>query len=56
MGVCDAFDQGCDVTVATVCEQIFLPMTGDGAVFNLRGPLANGDGIENTPASVPTTH
>jgi hypothetical protein len=29
------------VTVAGAGEQITFPMTGDGAVFNLGGPLAN---------------
>jgi len=46
-------EQGCDVTVLAACEQIALPMTGDGAVLNLCGPLANGDGIDDLTLGVP---
>lgn len=39
------FHQGCDVTVLDADEQIALPMTRDGAVLNLCGSFADGDGI-----------
>ena len=35
------FDQGCDVSVLAACQQIALPVTGDGAIFDLRWPLAD---------------
>ena len=47
------FDQGCDVSVLAACEQIAFPMAGDGAVFNLRWPLADGDGIDDLTLGVP---
>jgi hypothetical protein len=34
------FHQGCDVTVLDTAERIALPMTRDGAVFNLCGSIA----------------
>ena len=46
------FHQGCDVTVTAACEQIALPMAGDGAV-NLCGPLADGEGIDDLTLGVP---
>ena len=46
------FHQGCDVTVLAAAEQIALPMTGDGAVFDLRGPFPDGDGIDDLTAGV----
>ena len=39
------FHQGCDVTVLDAAEQVALPMTWDGAVLNLCGSFADGDGI-----------
>ena len=41
------FHQGCDVTILRACKQIALPMTGNGAVFNLRRSFANRDGIDD---------
>jgi hypothetical protein len=38
-----SFHQGCDVTVAGAAEQIALPMTGNGAVFNFCRSFPNGD-------------
>ena len=35
------------MTVADAVEQIALPMTGNGAVFNLCRPFADGDGIDD---------
>ena len=42
-----SFHQGGDVTVAGAREQITLPMTGNGAVFNLRRPPPDRDGIND---------
>jgi hypothetical protein len=41
------FHQGGDVTVLDAAEQIALPMTSDGAVFNLCGSFPDGDGIDD---------
>ena len=54
-----AFDQGCDVSVLAACQQIALPVTGDRAIFDLRRPLANGDGVDDLTmelASGPSVH
>jgi hypothetical protein len=42
-----SFHQGCDVTVFGAAEQIALPMTEDGAVFNFCRSFPNGDGIDD---------
>jgi hypothetical protein len=42
-----SFYQGCDVAVAGAAEQISLPVTRDGTIFNLCRPLADGDGIDD---------
>ena len=47
-----SFHQGCDVTVAGAAEQISLPMTRDGTIFNLCRPLADGDGIDDLTAGL----
>ena len=41
------FHQGCDVAVAGACEQIAFLVTRDGAILRLRGPLADGDGVDD---------
>ena len=41
------FHQSGDVTVLGAAEQIALPMTGDGAVFDFCGPFPDGDGIDD---------
>ncbi|MBB5061039.1 hypothetical protein HDF16_005775 [Granulicella aggregans] len=41
------------MSVLAACEQIALPMTGDGAVFNLRRPLADRNGIDDLTLGVP---
>ena len=46
------FDQGGDVSVLAACQQIALPVTGDGAVLDLRWPLADGDGIDDLTLGV----
>jgi len=46
------FHQGCNVTVLAPAQQITLPMTGDGAVFDFRGPFPNGDGIDDLTTAV----
>ena len=43
------FHQGDDVTVVGAAQQIALPMTGDGAVFDFRGSFADGDSIDDLP-------
>jgi hypothetical protein len=35
------------VTVAGAAEQVSFPVTRDSAVFDLCGPLADGDGIDD---------
>src|SRR3990172_8156602 len=45
-----AFHQRCDVTVLDAAEQIALPMTGNGAVLDFRGPFPDGDGIDDLTA------
>jgi hypothetical protein len=47
-----SFHQGCDVTVAGAAEQISLLMPGDGTVFNLCRPCADGDGIDDLTAGL----
>ncbi len=42
-----SFHQGCDMTVPYAAEQISLPMPRNGAIFNLCGPFADGDGIDD---------
>jgi hypothetical protein len=42
-----SFHQGCYVTVAGAGEQIALPMTGDGAVFNFCRSFPYGDSIDD---------
>jgi hypothetical protein len=42
-----SFHQCCDVTVPGAAEQIALPMTGNGAVFNFCRSFPNGDGIDD---------
>ena len=42
-----SFHQGRDVTVAGTAEQISLPMTGDGAIFNFCRPFPDGDSIDD---------
>ena len=49
------FHQGCDMTVLAAAEQIALPMTGNGAVINLRRSFANRDGIDDLPAGLPVS-
>jgi hypothetical protein len=45
--------QGDDVTVARTAEQIALPMTRNGAVFDFRRPFPCGDGIDDLTAGMP---
>src|ERR1700688_4551564 len=49
-----AFDQGGDVTVVGTAQQIALPMTGNGSVFDLRRPFPDGDGIDDLTHAVST--
>jgi hypothetical protein len=42
-----SFHQRGDVTAPGACEQITLPMTGNGAVFNLCRPFPDRDGIDD---------
>ena len=46
------FHQGGDVTVLGAADQIALPMTGNGAVFDFCGPFPNGDGIDDLTTAV----
>jgi len=39
------FDQRGDLTVLVAKQQIPLPVTGHGAIFNSRRPLTDGDGV-----------
>ncbi len=41
-----SFHQVCDMTVAGAGEQIALPMTWNGAIFNLCRPLPDGESID----------
>jgi len=41
------FHQGGDVTVVRAAQQIALPLTGNGAVLDFRGPFSDGDGIHD---------
>ncbi len=50
-----SFHQGCDVTVAGAGEQISLPMTRNGAVFNLCRSFPNGDGINDLTLGLSTS-
>src|SRR5882757_8660948 len=42
-----SFHQGSDVTVFAAAKQVALPMTWNSAVFNLRRPFPNRDGIDD---------
>jgi CheY-like chemotaxis protein len=42
------------VTVLAPAQQITLPMTGDGAVFDFRGPFPDGDSIHDLTTAVST--
>jgi hypothetical protein len=46
--------QSDDVTVARTAEQIALPMTRNGVVFDFRRPFPCGDGIDDLTAGMPT--
>ena len=48
------FHQGCYVTVLCAAKEITLPMTGNGAVLDFRGPFPNGDGIDDLTTAVST--
>jgi hypothetical protein len=50
-----SFHQRCDVTAAGAAEQIALPMTGNGTVFNLCRPLPTGDGIDDLTSGLSTS-
>jgi len=41
------FHQGGDVSVVRAAQQIALPLTGNGAVLDFRGPFSDGDGIHD---------
>jgi hypothetical protein len=41
------------VSVLAACKQIALPVTGDGAILDLRRPLADRDGIDDLTMGVP---
>ena len=49
-----SFHQGSDVTVAGAAEQVSLPVTGDGTIFNLCRSLADGDGIDDLTSGLST--
>ncbi len=46
------FHQSGDVTVVGAADQIALPMTGDGAVFDLSRPFSNGDSVDDLTAVI----
>src|ERR1700730_7503607 len=46
------FHQSRDVTVLGAANQVALPMAGNGAVLNFRGPFPDGDGIDDLPTAV----
>ena len=46
------FHQGCDMSVFAACKQVALPMTGNGAVFNLRWSFADRDRINDLTAGL----
>jgi len=48
-----ALHQGYDVTVARTAQQIALPMTGNGSVFDFCGPFPDGNG-HDLAAALPT--
>jgi hypothetical protein len=50
-----SFHQGCDVAVAGAAEQISLPMTGYGTIFNLCRPFPDRDGIDDLTAGLSTS-
>ena len=43
-------DVGGDVGVIESCDQISLPVSGDRAILDLSGPIANRDGIDDLSA------
>jgi len=47
------FHQGRDVTIPGAAKEIALPMTGNGAVFDFRGPLPDGNGVDDLATAVP---
>src|ERR1700687_2212244 len=48
------FDQGHDVSVVRARDQIPFPMTGNGPVVDLSGPLPDGDGVRYPTAWILT--
>src|SRR5665213_2581387 len=46
------FHQSGDVTVVGAADQIALPMTGNGAVFDLSRPFSDGDGVDDLTAVI----
>ena len=49
-----AFHQRGDVAVLGTANQIALPMTRDGAVFDFRWPFPDRDRVDNLTTAVPT--
>src|SRR5579864_6756663 len=48
------FHQRGDVTVLDAADEVALPMAGNGAVLNFRGPFPDGDGIDDLSTAVST--
>ena len=49
-----SFHRRCNVAVRADTQQIVLPMTGNGAVFDFCGPFPDGDGIDDLTTVVST--